>query len=653
VFLAALVCGMVAMLASVLLRAGDDETEGGPHLYPGLALLSPLGLLAFACSQSSAGSMVLSVILFVVAAALTMTAARAVRIEPAAAAHPPRRAGQPRRWVAPGVVTISTVAVVALVAALVSSSSAGAGSSGAGVAPAVALTAESLTSKLVSVEVHDANVVLFHASSRVRTYWQIAVLDDLRNGVWVPDAETQRAAERSGGGASLPPTGPTTDAPRLQLVGSDVTIADLSSRLLPVPPGTIALSGTDATLTDVGAVAPSATVSGEQYHTVSTPPVTQFQSSRDAPAGTDPASLVQANTALPALPPSIALLARSITKTAHGSLAKAEELVDWFRSDRFRYTLDPPANPPGSDPLVRFLTETRSGTCEQFAGAFVVLARALGLPSRVVVGFTTGRYSGPGQVTVTGADAHAWPQVYLGQQAGWVSFEPTPQQPRGELAPEGVVGPSGVTQPTTPVGPSRGPTPSAPASVPSTVITRTPNSLSPVPSAAPTHSGLGVLGWTLIALSVGLVAVSVALFWRRRRRWSPKGRTPEELALLARDEVDRALRRAQVERPPWQPLVLFFEEMQRTGSRPMRRQTVALPQSQIADRPDALVTDGFTVARVLDEALFAPEPISAERGLTAYEAARRVRDELGYVSRSPFGHEPDDERTLGAAGRKP
>ena len=108
---------------------------------------------------------------------------------------------------------------------------------------------------------------------------------------------------------------------------------------------------------------------------------------------------------------------------------------------------------------------------EQFAGAYVVLARSLGLPSRVVVGFTAGRYSGPGEVTVRGADAHAWPQVYLGPRAGWVSFEPTPQEPRGELAPEGVVGPSGVnsTVPTAPANtPTTAPSPSAPFTVPTT-----------------------------------------------------------------------------------------------------------------------------------------------------------------------------------------
>jgi transglutaminase-like putative cysteine protease len=613
---------MVAMLGSVLLRVSDDESR----LYPGLAVLSPLGLLAFVCSQSTPGSMVLPVILFVAAAALTVMAARAVRTEPVASARSPLEVGHLRPWVAPGVITVCTMAAVALVGALVSSSSAGAGSSGAGLAPAVPLTAESLTSRLVAVEVHDANVVLFSASSRVRTYWQVAALDDLRNGVWVPDAQTKSAARRSAHGAFVSPSGPNTSDSRPRLVRSDVTISALSSRLLPVPPGTIALSGSNATLTAVGAVSASATIAGEKYSTVSAPPVTEPQSLGNAPVGADPLALVQANTALPPLPPSIGLLARSITSGAGDPLAEAEELVNWFRSGRFHYTLDPPANRPGTDPLVSFLTQSRSGTCEQFAGAFVVLARSLGLPSRVVVGFTAGRYSGPAQVTVTGADAHAWPQVYLGQQAGWVSFEPTPQQPRGELAAEGVVGASGVTQPTTPVVPTTAPALRTPPSVPSTAINRTPNSLVPIQSTSPADSGLGILGWTLLTLFAGLVVVLVAIWWRRRRRWSPEGRTPEQLALLARAEVERALHRAQFDHPPWQPLDQTFEEMRRTESRP----AVTLPVSQ-DNCTETLVTDGITVARAADAALFGPDPVSAERGSTAYDAALRVRHELGHV----------------------
>ena len=106
-------------------------------------------------------------------------------------------------------------------------------------------------------------------------------------------------------------------------------------------------------------------------------------------------------------------LAQQAVGTATTPAAQAQALVNWFRSGQFRYTLDPPAT-SGPNPLVQFLTVTKAGDCQQFAGAYGVLARTLGIPTRLAVGFTPGR-AGPGDTfTVTGADAHVWPQVYLG-----------------------------------------------------------------------------------------------------------------------------------------------------------------------------------------------------------------------------------------------
>ena len=562
VFLAAMICGVVALLASVLLHASDARDR----VYPGIALLFPLGLLAFACSQSTSGTMTVLVILFVAAGALVLTTARGDSV---GARQGPPATSHRRSWITPTVVTACTMAGVVLVAALVSSNAQGAGP-GAGLAPAVPLSAESLTSNLLAVEVHDANDLLFQANSAYRTYWQVAVLNVLRNGVWVADPGTQSAAHGATNGAAVTQSPEGVSANGGRDFKTAVQIDALASRILPVPPGTIALSGTAATLTGVGAVSPTPTTSGQQYTALSTPPVTEPESlGGNAPVTTYPPALVQADTALPALPPSIETLAHAVTAGAQGPLAQAELLVNWFRSGQFHYTLDPPASPPGTDPLVSFLTQTRSGSCEQFAGAFVVLSRSLGLPSRVVVGFTAGRYSGPGEVTVRGADAHAWPQVYLGSRAGWVSFEPTPQQPRGEVAPEGVVGPSGVntTTPTTAAGSqATTPPPTAPLTVPTTVPTPSgSNTFSPSPSPTP-GSGLGSVGWTLIGAAVALVVVLVLLVIRRRRRWSPAGRTPEQLALLSQAEVDRALRRAGVERPLWQPMERVFEDLSPPGA---------------------------------------------------------------------------------------
>ena len=69
--------------------------------------------------------------------------------------------------------------------------------------------------------------------------------------------------------------------------------------------------------------------------------------------------------------------------------------------------------------------QTRRGLCEQFASTFAVMARTLGIPSRVAVGFTPGELNGDGSYSVFGKNAHAWPEVWF-DGIGWVDFEPTP-----------------------------------------------------------------------------------------------------------------------------------------------------------------------------------------------------------------------------------
>jgi hypothetical protein len=100
----------------------------------------------------------------------------------------------------------------------------------------------------------------------------------------------------------------------------------------------------------------------------------------------------------------------------------ARALQDWFRSE-FTYSLDIPSG-HGSSALERFL-EDRIGYCEQFAAAFVAMARSQGLASRVAVGYTPGIQRRPGVYSVQGRHAHAWPEVWF-DGLGWVPFEPTP-----------------------------------------------------------------------------------------------------------------------------------------------------------------------------------------------------------------------------------
>ncbi len=92
--------------------------------------------------------------------------------------------------------------------------------------------------------------------------------------------------------------------------------------------------------------------------------------------------------------------------------------------ESFAYSLEVPKSSFIS-PYAAFLFDHRTGYCQHFAGSMTLLLRLNGIPSRVAVGFTTGRPTGPESYVVTSNNAHAWVEAYF-PGAGWVAFDPTP-----------------------------------------------------------------------------------------------------------------------------------------------------------------------------------------------------------------------------------
>jgi transglutaminase-like putative cysteine protease len=176
-----------------------------------------------------------------------------------------------------------------------------------------------------------------------------------------------------------------------------------------------------------------------------------------------------------------------------------------LRSDE-TYTLDPPATPAGTWPIIYFLEDSHQGYCQYFASAMGAMLRTLGVPSRLVNGFApVAEEALPnGQRVVTQSDAHTWVQVYF-PTYGWVNFEPTPDgyQPTGA---------TGSTKPVTGLKP-----------------TATSNNHPGVRSVPRTNFGrtssLNHRGFSPTALQVALavllllllgVAAAVAWAWRAR-----------------------------------------------------------------------------------------------------------------------------------------
>ncbi|MFC4907907.1 transglutaminaseTgpA domain-containing protein [Actinomadura gamaensis] len=223
-------------------------------------------------------------------------------------------------------------------------------------------------------------------------------------------------------------------------------------------------------------------------------------------------------------------LAVEVTKGSRNAYESAVKLQTWFTdTGGFRYDLSVGTPEHGSD-LLHFLTDRKRGYCEQFAAAMAVMARELGIPARVSVGYTPGREIRPGEWEVRGRDAHAWPELYF-DGAGWVRFEPTPTGDPGQ----GTANEPGYSVP--PGGPgsngngASSPLPQSSSSAgPNARTTSGPrhrNDLpgvggTPTPSAKKHHGGPGYAPWIAggVLVLLLLAAAPAVRILTRRRRWS-------------------------------------------------------------------------------------------------------------------------------------
>lgn len=218
-----------------------------------------------------------------------------------------------------------------------------------------------------------------------------------------------------------------------QTLLQQVEIVGLPGRLVPAAPEPVASDGSSLRLSsDTAALVNLRTLTpGDRFAIASAPPVLDIQSLM-GPATSSAATAPDALHLVvpPDLPDSVGLTALDVVGRVGLDASMAVQrpyiaalaLQEWFRRE-FTYTVDVE---PGHDvtAMVTFL-ESRQGYCEQFAAAFAAMARTLGIPSRVAVGFTPGEPLPEGGWSVQGRHSHAWPEIWFAE-AGWVGFEPTP-----------------------------------------------------------------------------------------------------------------------------------------------------------------------------------------------------------------------------------
>ncbi|MEU1591394.1 DUF3488 and transglutaminase-like domain-containing protein [Streptomyces sp. NPDC005708] len=222
------------------------------------------------------------------------------------------------------------------------------------------------------------------------------------------------------------------------------------------------------------------------------------------------------------LPLVVAQTARKVTAGASNHYEEAVKLQDYFSLDGgFTYNTQVQVG-TGPGAIARFLRD-KQGFCVHFSFAMAAMARTLGIPARVAVGFTPGSPEADGSMAVGLRDAHAWPELYF-EGVGWTRFEPTPN--RGTTP--------AYTQSTAPTGQNPiAPHPSlssstASSSAPSVSesCSRVARKLDACPSqsaGAAVVSGDGgppwyqILAWTLLGLAVVAVPLTPMLYRLRAR----------------------------------------------------------------------------------------------------------------------------------------
>jgi len=481
--------------------------------------------------------------------------------------------------------------------------------------------------------INESDTELFTVRSAVPEYWRLTALDHFDGNIWSSDEPYSPVQSRL----------PVKAVAGAQAVDQGYAISNLGSIWLPaayLPVRLAGATGVSFDATSESLISQAATSDGEHYTVASAVPHFDGTELRGADMSSLSASVVTHYTTLPAVPDSIARLARRITAGDSTAYDKAKALQDYLRS-HYGYSLDIP--PGHSDSaLVQFLFVVRQGYCEQFAAAYAVMARAIGLPTRVAVGFTPGTAEADGYWHVLGMHAHAWPEVLLGQ-FGWVPFDPTPgrgipgSQAYTGVAPAQAAPAGGSSTITVPAQAVPQPAPTT------TLPPRTP----PPPANHPTPAHRRSAGaWALVGLVAFLGALAAvwvlgvpALKSMARHRRRRRARAGAEQVLVAWQEAAERLADAGAGRGRGET---FLEHA--------RRAAVS------ADLPPPAATALLELAGQAGAAAFGPEEASPASSELAHQRAaeveRAVLDSAGRWRRLGWELDPRPRSRRRPAGRR-
>lgn len=266
-----------------------------------------------------------------------------------------------------------------------------------------------IRSRLVTL----SDTELFTVAAAEPNYWRATALTEFDGSTWkLPDGNLAPVD----GSFAAP-------APQSHNVVQQIHIAALGGNLLPAAYSAVSLQDGKAYWVDTTGtlVVPGIGLQqGSNYTVVSS--ITDVAASL---LGTAPETLPDGDPSISLpnnFPESVTQTAFEVTAASASRYDKALALQNWFRS---QFVYDLTVQRGHSDDAIENFLRVRRGFCEQFSGAFAAMARSVGIPARVAVGFTPGDAGADGRYHVYGRNAHAWPEVWF-QDVGWVSFEPTP-----------------------------------------------------------------------------------------------------------------------------------------------------------------------------------------------------------------------------------
>lgn len=384
-------------------------------------------------------------------------------------------------------------------------------------------------------------LALSYTTSATRpVYLRLTTLDDFTGETWGPIVGTGPST----GVETLPPP-PGLDGDTVRTVAEvSVAVRDVQSSWLPIPYPTQAITGLEGEwFWEPDGLTVRTLVSGAQgqNYTASffeVAPSDELLAGTVAPfTGFAPEHTLE----LPGegVPEIIRDTAHEVGDAAASAFDKALALQSYLRGPEFSYSEQTPVDEgfdgTGLDALAVFL-EQKTGYCVHYASAMAVMARELGIPSRIAVGFQPGerRFAeGANVFEVSTDDLHAWPELYFAG-AGWLRFEPTPT--RGALPR---YGDTTVDDPTTPEDESS----PAPSAAPTTAPDEQPDAdvvdpeAAEAAEAAEQAAALTISGLAILLVVVVLALIPAAFRTGVRMRRVRRIRQGRDAAAAAWDEV--------------------------------------------------------------------------------------------------------------------